>query len=73
MAQRDKLAALLLVNTKGMDKERFDFLIHEQFKRLSQKEKVAYLERASTEVDRLRKTYRDQKPVAPLNHGPLRG
>ena len=56
MAQRDKPAALLLVNTRGMDEERFDFLTHEQFKRLSQKEKVAYLERASAEVDRLRKT-----------------
>ena len=61
MAQRDKPAALLLVNTRGMDEERFDFLTHEQFKRLSQKEKVAYLERASAEVDRLRKTYRDRK------------
>ena len=37
--------------TKGMDKERFDFLTYEQLKRLSQKEKVAYLERATVELE----------------------
>jgi hypothetical protein len=34
-----------------MDNERFNFLTHEQFTRLSQKEKVAYLERATVELE----------------------
>ena len=34
-----------------MDKERFDFLTYEQFKRLSWNEKVAYLERATAELE----------------------
>ena len=34
-----------------MDKERFDFLTYEQFKCLSQSEKIAYLERATAELE----------------------
>jgi len=34
-----------------MDKERFHFLTHEQFKRLPPEEKVAYLERATAELE----------------------
>ena len=40
-----------------MDQDRFDFLTHEQFERLSRKEKFAYLERATAELDRLRRVH----------------
>ena len=41
----------------AMNKERFDFLTHEQFERLSQNEKIAYLDRATFELARLRKAH----------------
>lgn len=51
-----------------MDKERFDFLTHEQFERLPQKEKIAYLDRATAELDRLRRVHLGalEKPGADL-------